>query len=303
MTRGITLALTGIATALLFAACSGDGSSEQTARYPDRPDRVPLVQGEQSSDGLRAILATADLGVGKNRVGFLVTSERGIVSGPPVRVSSRFDGDVAQATAATYHAWPYGERGLYTAELDFDRAGEWTLEIAVEETDGSTKRTELPFEVLDKAFAPSVGSKAIRSESKTVRDVESLDQLVTGSVQDPDFYQSTIAEAVTNGRPTVVVFASPAFCINQVCGPQIEVLQKLKDQYESQANFVHVDLYDNPDQIQGDPDAARINPTVREWQLIGIEWSFVIDDDGTIASAFEAFVTLDELEAALVQVL
>ena len=124
MTRGITLALTGIATALVLAACSGGGPSEQTARYPDRPDRVPLVQGEQSSDGLRAILATADLGVGKNRVGFLVISNRGIVSGLPINVSSRFDGDVTQEAAAAYHAWPYGERGLYTAELDLDRAGE-----------------------------------------------------------------------------------------------------------------------------------------------------------------------------------
>jgi hypothetical protein len=273
------------------------------AVYPDRPDRVPLVQSSESADGLQAILATADLGVGRNRVGFLVTTDQGIVSGPPVRVSSRFGDDVAQEVGTVYHPWPYGSRGLYTAELDFDRAGEWTLEIAVEEADGSTKRTELAFEVLDERFAPTAGSEALRSQSKTIRDVERLDQLVTGSIQDPDFYQLTIAEAVTSGRPTVVVFASPAFCINQVCGPQIEVLQELKNAYKGEANFVHVDLYDNPDQIQGDPDSARINPTVREWRLIGIEWSFVIDADGMVASAFEAFVDLDELEAALVEVL
>ena len=113
----------------------------------------------------------------------------------------------------------------------------------------------------------------------------------------------TIAEAVTSGLPTVVVMASPAFCTNAVCGPQVEVLQELKDKYEGQANFIHVDLYDNPEEIQGDLSRARLSPTVVEWRLPSTEWSFVIDGRGIISARFESFATLEEIEQALVDLL
>ena len=47
----------------------------------------------------------------------------------------------------------------------------------------------------------------------------------------------------------VVVFASPAFCVNAVCGPQVEVLSELQEVYGDRASFVHVDLYENPEEI------------------------------------------------------
>ena len=97
--------------------------------------------------------------------------------------------------------------------------------------------------------------------------------------------------------------ASPAFCTNAVCGPQVQVLQELKDRYMGKANFIHVDFYDNPEEIQGDLSRARPSPTVVEWSLPSTEWSFVIDKQGTVSARFESFATLDELEQALLQVL
>ena len=32
----------------------------------------------------------------------------------------------------------------------------------------------------------------------------------------------------------------------------MEVLRQLKDKYKGLANFIHVDFYENPDEIQGD---------------------------------------------------
>ena len=105
------------------------------------------------------------------------------------------------------------------------------------------------------------------------------------------------------GRPAVIVFASPAFCTNAVCGPQVDVLKELKDKYRGRANFIHVDYFDNPDEIQGDLDRAVVSPTVLEWNLPSTEWSFVLDDAGVVAARFEAFATLEELEEALLDVL
>ena len=276
---------------------------------PVRPDRVPLIEGPVSPQGLKAILGTADLGVGLSRVGFVLTSPDGIVTEPVVMVSSRYGatadslGELRETARAEYQPWPYGVRGLYVTQLNFDVAGNWGIDIAVEDQDGFPSEAQLFFEVADSPSAPAVGAPAVKSKSKTVAHVESLDQLATGSLQDAELYETSIADAVTSGAPTVVVFASPAFCTNAVCGPQVEVLQALKDKYRGRAHFIHVDFYENPDEIQGDLDRARISKTVLEWRLPSIEWTFVIDRAGVVAARFEAFATFKELEGALLEAL
>ncbi len=113
----------------------------------------------------------------------------------------------------------------------------------------------------------------------------------------------SLAEAVEEGRPLVVVFASPAFCTNALCGPQVEVLSELASQYGERANFVHIDLYENPHEIKGDLDRAVRTPILEQWGLETDEWTFVVDGDGVVAARFEAFVTRVELEEALLRVL
>jgi hypothetical protein len=270
-----------------------------------RPDRTPLIYGPKSPDGLQAILGTADLGLGENRFGVVLTSPTGFVTEPFASVASTYygeegsEGQPRQTVDAEYQPWPYGNRGMYIARLTFDRAGSWGVDIEVRGADGPARRAQIFFDVRRSPLAPAVGAAALRSRSKTLADVASVADLTTGSVQDEDLYKITIAEAVESGRPTVVVFASPAFCTNAVCGPQVEVLRALKSAHGAEANFIHVDFYDNPQEIQGDLTKARLSPIVVEWRLPSIEWTVVIDGDGTIVERFEAFATYDEVDRAL----
>ena len=273
------------------------------------PDNLKLVKGPVSPDGLQAILGTPDLGLGENRVAFVLTSPTALVRAPEARVSSLFfpnedlEGELDQTALAVFRPWPYGVRGLYTTNLSFNHPGRWGIKIEVPDDDGSDREVELFFEVSAAASAPVVGSRAVQSNSKTIDDVVNIEELTTGSLQDPELYQTTIAEAVTSGLPSVLVMASPTFCTNAVCGPQVEVLQELKNKYKGQANFIHVDFYDNPIEIQGDLTQARLSPTVVEWRLPSTEWSFVVGRDGVVSARFEAFATFEELEEALQQVL
>ena len=271
------------------------------------PKFAALIKGPKSPEGVQAILGTPDIGVGVYRVGFVLTSADGFVTAPEANVtliryaSTIPAGEPRETVKATFYPWPYGKRGIYTAELQFDSPGSWGLNISTEVSDGTTRTAQLRFEVPDTPLAPDVGAQALRSINKTVADVESIAQLTTGSIRDPDLYQTTITEAVSNDLPTVLVFASPAFCTNEVCGPQLEVLQQLKDKYKGRANFIHVDFYDNPHEIQGNLDKAILSPVVVEWKLSSIEWSFVIAPNGTITARFESFVSFDEIEQALLK--
>ena len=298
---------------ILALSCSSDGDeiakSRPTAESVARPDEIVLSKGPLSPDGLQAIFATPDLGVGTNRVAFVVTSKTGLVREPAASVTSLYfpddssAGENKETALAVFRPWPHSTRGSYSTELEFDRAGRWGLDISILDPTGPSRLVKLVFDVPESPAAPAVGSPAVASRNKTIADVDDLHELTTGSLRDPDLYQTTIADGVESGLPTVVVMASPAFCTNAVCGPQVEVLRDLKDKYAGQANFIHVDFYDNPDEIQGDLDRAELSPTVLEWNLPSSEWSFVIDRDGTVAARFEAFATLEEIERALLDLL
>ena len=273
-----------------------------------RPDQVELIEGQFSDDGIQVILGTPDVAVGTHRMAFVLNAKESPVRAPFATVVSRHvpeDGSESgdETALAVFRPWPYGTRGSYTTSLTFDVAGTWQLDVTVLGEDGESRTAQLSFPVAEETEAPDVGAPALRSQNKTLDDVDDLAKLTTGSIRDPDLYGTTIADAVGSGIPTVIVVASPAFCINAVCGPQVEVLQQLKDKYKGQANFIHVDFYDNPDEIQGDLSRARISPIVFEWRLLGVEWSFVIDQDGKISARFESFATFDELDEALRRIL
>ncbi|MCY4527930.1 MAG: hypothetical protein OXD46_02715 [Chloroflexi bacterium] len=319
MKTNIQVLVAGVIVFVAFiAACGGDDDTPQSNNEapeamtahrepPERPDREPLIESETTADGLKAILGTGDLGVGRERIGFVLTSKTGFINTDGVQVKPKYISDGAEGAGAAvdteFHEWPYGNRGLYTTYVDFDRAGDWVLDISVPGENGATMSVPLAIEVFDISHAPMQGHSAVSSKTRTVDDVETIEELTTGSLQDPDLYQISLDQALENEMPTVVVFASPAFCQNAVCGPQVDVLQELKNAYPSDANFVHVDFYDNPHEIQGDLERAVIAPAVLEWRLPSIEWTFVIDKQGIVTARFEGFATYNEVEAALRQVL
>ena len=302
------LAAAAVLSAALIVACS-DSSSDTTGAEPSsRPDEVELIEGPLSEDGIQIILGTPDVAVGTHRMAFVLQSKESLIRAPSATVVSHYlpessaQGERKETALAVFRPWPYGTRGSYTTRLTFDAAGSWQIEVTVLDESGGSWSAQLSFQVAEETEAPDVGAPAVLSESKTLDDVDDIGKLTTGSLRDPDLYRTTIADAVDSGIPTVIVMASPAFCINAVCGPQVEVLQQLKEEYGGRANFIHIDFYDNPDEIQGDLDRARISPTVLEWRLPSAEWSFVIGRDRKIAARFEAFATFDELVQALERV-
>ena len=318
--RRKTLWAATIAAALALAlaatlACGGmtgepasDGAAESNNAADDRPDEVELIKGPVSPDGLQAIFATPDISPGEQRIAVVLTSEQGLVRSPIATLTSLYypdgatEGERRDTAVAEFRPFPLGTRGLYAAQMMFDAPGDWGLDIAVLDENANTLRAELRFAVPEHTEAPGIGAAAPASASKTIHDT-ALDDLTTGTLRDQDLYQISIADAIQSNLPTVIVMASPAFCTNAVCGPQVDVLSELKDKHAGRAHFIHVDFYDNPSEIQGDLTRARLSPTVREWNLPSAEWSFIVDAHGVIRQRFEGFAPLDELEDSLLDVL
>ena len=274
-----------------------DGQAEsQDAVY------TPVRDGEE----LNLILATTVLETGPQRVAFLLTTQTGLVKDSNVAFTPVYvaDNGAGDAITTRFNEWPYGTRGTFAAEVDFDRAGTWRLDIVAEGPD-ATGWAVHELEVLEESPVPALGAAAPLSENKTLAAFGDLALITTDYSPDEALYQVTVREAVESPLPAVVVFASPAFCTTATCGPQVDAVSELRAKYDGQANFIHVEIYDNPDEIQGDLTRARIASTVDEWGLTQLphwfneSWTFVLDSDGRVQARFEGFATVVELEESL----
>ena len=300
-TRLLVLAFATLAIAVAVA-CSSSG----TPTAAPQPTPVPA-----DPTAITPLLATTVLEVGEQRIAFLLTTTKGLIKTPTAMVTPVYldgDGAASPTMVAQFNPWPYGIRGSYSTYANFDRAGRWSLDVQVDNPNG-VNEVQIEVEVLEKSPVPALGSRAILSNSKILADYESIDEITTDYSPDPALYRLTIKDAVENDLPSVIVFASPAFCTSPTCGPQVDAVSELREKHPDQANYIHVEIYDNPAEIQGNLDRAEISSVADDWGLTAIgdyfneSWTFILDANGQIDDRFEGFATMDELEAALKKVI
>ena len=286
------------------------GSMLVLACAPQNVSIVPSTTPTNQSV-LNYVVATNILEVGEQRIAFLLSTPNGILKTPSAMVTPVYlegDGSTPSIVEAQFNLWPYGIRGSYTTYVNFDRPGIWRLDIQVDNP-GGVDEIQINLNVLDKSPIPSVASKALLSKTKTLTSYQHIELITTDYSPDPDLYRLSVHEAVQNGRPSVIVFASPAFCSSPTCGPQVDTLTSLKEKHPELADYIHVEIYDNPAEIQGNLDRAEIFSVVKDWGLTSIEdylnesWTFVVDSDGKISDRFEGFATAEELETALMNLI
>jgi hypothetical protein len=305
----LVLLLIGIACSDSPAVSTAPVSPEPTAVSPSsQPAPPPIPQG--LPDPITVAVASTDLAVGSNRVVFgLIRRGKGPLRDAEVNVETFLLEDSGpdgprQIAPAAFQIWPEGAGGVYIANLTFDETGEWGLGFRLSFPDGSESQAGTRVQVKSTSATPALGTTAPRSQNKTSRDVGDLDELTTDLDPDPDLYAKTIAEALDEGIPLVISFATPAYCKTATCGPQLETLKRLKTSHSERINFIHVEVYDNPPEIrESGISVAKLSPTLAEWGLPTEPWTFVIDAEGLIRAKYEGFVSSAELEEAITSTL
>ena len=265
-----------------------------------------IFDNQRDAELVDIILVTKNLQVGQQRVSLLlnVDSGKGQVSSGVLSVHPAADRKLIDKQIAEYHRWPYGMRGAYSTDMNFIQPGPWELEIQFD-VGGDVYVGRLKLNVAEKLPVPSPGHRPPQTTTPTLVEGKEIALLTTDYSPDPELYQISIKEALQDDKPDVIVFASPGFCTSPTCGPQVDTLSMLNKLYPHEANFIHVEIYDNPSEIQGDLEKLVFVDAVEDWgftQLpgwINESWTFVIDGDGVINQCFEGFVTLEELDHAL----
>ena len=272
----------------------------------------------ETTDDLQPLITTSELLVGENRFAFGLMKANKLLEGAAVRVRIfSIDGPEARLVAdanpayraigsisgvdkvhrhedGTTHAHGTGSdvRGLYTTHLTFARPGVWGLEIQAREGHDSLGRARFTVTVLDRSQTPAPGEPAPRSRNVIARDVEDLHEIDTSTVPDLRLHRARIADAIAQGKPQLIAFATPQFCTSRMCGPVLEVVRQLLPRYGDRVAFTHQEIW-------RDFAKKEMFPTVEQWRLTSEPWIFVVDSRGIVSARFEGLVTVQELEYAL----
>ncbi|MEL7159019.1 MAG: hypothetical protein AAFN30_20835 [Actinomycetota bacterium] len=270
---------------VLAAACSADEDDPGAGAFIDEGATLVVANspGTVSVNGPQRIMV-ALVGEGPN-------AYFGAPNEPADLTFTAPDGDTAETVRAQYLATDGVALGLYVAEVSFGAVGRWT--VAIEGTESGAGRTQI--DVAAESVVPEAGDPAPPSQTPTAATPEEVAAISTDPEPDPAFYQLSIAEAVANGRPTVVAFATPAFCQTALCGPTIETVKEVVGDNDD-IDVVHVEPFDIAQARTGSlaPVAAMF-----EWQLVSEPWVFVINEDGVVTASFEGTIGAEELDTAV----
>lgn len=291
--------------AALLAACSS-GSASQA------PPSTPSSPSASGGPEIIPILINSEITKGPNRFLFSLTDRQNkLVAAPDVKVHLLFyDVDTAENEvvfeADARFLWAIeGQQGLYVSSVEFPDAGRWGTRFEATFRDGKVKTVRADYDVAESGSTPALGAKVPSVDTPTLDDVGGdVNQLATDQEPDLRFYETSIADALAAGEPFVVAFATPAFCETRMCGPTLETVKTVAQDYP-QVIFINVEPYKmavTDGRLQPELDAnGQFQPAdwTNAWGLRSEPYTFVIAADGTVAAKFEGVLGADELRAAL----
>ncbi|GAC1464067.1 MAG: thioredoxin family protein [Chloroflexota bacterium] len=268
--------------------------------------RAATATSHPADSGIQALVTSNDLALGRNRFTFgLLDHNHPLSGGRPVVAFYYLHGNAATLVKSVSASFNYFGRGLpdtsansaavqlqgvYVADPTFARPGNWGAEFKLRYKGRRVTLTS-GFIVRRKSLTPAVGSPAPRSNNPTVAQ-KPVRELDSGHPPD-DMHRLSIAQAIAQHKPLVVLFSTPAFCSSRMCGPQTDIVKNLERRYRSRVNFVHVEIYSHANPQYG------YAPTVLQWHLPSDPWVFVVNRKGIVAAKFEGPTASSEIESAI----
>jgi hypothetical protein len=293
----------------LLAACSSGSRDTESSPASEKGAQLPAwvkkALSAKSGADVAATMGSSDFAVGDNRVVFLVVRENGaLVQSPTATIAYATEGGrprtakaVLQQLGASEHAHATDEphdhldvTDVYVAHVETPEPGRYWF---VADPAGEKIQAIGTLEVQKQSVSPALGAKAPASDNPTVASAPAK-EITTAHPPDTELLRYSIADSIEARVPFVVVFATPQFCVSRVCGPTVEVVQKVAKKLDrGSVRFIHVEIYKDNDPKKG------FNRWVQKWNLPTEPWVFLVDGAGAIRGKFEGAVSVSELESAV----
>lgn len=277
--------LTASSGAVLLAACGGSsGSSAKRAASATTKASSP------SKAGLKALRVSSDLyrSPDPQRFAFILTKNDKFYAGPPATISfTPKDGQAGAPIATTFRADGLPEnRGIYTVDTVFPTASVYEANVDV-----AGEPTKLFVDIQGRPNALIPGENAIPASTPTTTDAMGVNPICTRSPQ-CSLHTQSLDALLAKQRPLAVLFATPARCQTQFCGPVLDQILSVVPQYQDRVDFVHIEIY------AGDQTDALI-PAVEAWGLQSEPWLFGVNPAGIITQRLDGAFATSEVTALL----
>jgi hypothetical protein len=197
---------------------------------------------------------------------------------------------------------------MYIVDVDLPQAGTWGAEFTTEAPGSAAETVRLTFEVHDTSPTVAVGDPAPASDTPTLDDAGGdVTQISTDPDPVADFYTTSVADALAEQRPFVLVFATPKFCTSAQCGPTLDRLKPAVAEHP-EVTFINVEPYQLQvveGQLQPLLDAngsLQATDVTDEWGLLTEPWIFAVDRAGIVRGSYELIVSDEELDTVLAEI-
>lgn len=200
-------------------------------------------------------------------------------------VEFRIDGEPVEATRHNEGILlPY-----YLIRRRFDRAG---VHDVVARHAGRDFTAAL--EVVDAAAAPVpiAGQPLPRVPSPTVADPKGVNPICTQRPSPCPLHDVSLDAALDEKRPLAVLFATPALCQSQLCGPVLENLLAARSEFADAVRMVHVEIF-------SDMTGKTLAPAVKAYKLQMEPMLFLAGADGVVRERLDNAYDRVEVRDAL----
>jgi hypothetical protein len=102
----------------------------------------------------------------------------------------------------------------------------------------------------------------------------------------------SLSDVIGAGKPVAALFATPARCQSQYCGPVLDELLNVMKPYQDRVTFVHTEIYQRP-------TGTALVPTLAAWKIETEPWLFGVDGAGTIRSRIDGAFGGKEMQALI----
>jgi len=319
--------LATIAIAGLITACSGAAPSASPAASgpagdcptSSAPAKIDGWNAKATATALVPTLISSQQVCGRNRLMFGFSTTATDSSGKPVAVSAgspdlkasvafydlaKDPNTPAMSADATFLWAIEGKTGVYVVDVTYPQAGEWGAEFTTSLKGSAPQSIRVRYQVQAEGLMPGIGDAVPSVKTPTAADVGGdLKQISTDQHPDPRFYQTSEDQALTQHKPFVLVFATPAFCTSQICGPTLDKIKAMAADFPDMT-FINVEPYKM--QYTGghlQPVVAnnqlQPNDASTAFNLLSEPWVYVVDGNGKVTGSFEAVAGPEELKAAI----
>jgi len=174
----------------------------------------------------------------------------------------------------------------------FERPGFVTVQATMGDKQGETT-----VEVVDpaKAEVALIGRPMISTPTPTVADSRGVEPICTREPLCP-LHEISLDTALAQKRPLTVLFATPARCQSQLCGPVLDNLLTVREGFADKVDFIHVEIF-------ATRTGNELAPAVQASKIQSEPFLFLVGADGIVRERLDNAYDRTEARSALERLL